>query len=90
VAAIVVLTIFAAFLALTFVAWRHYLWAAEKLPQPAYSLTDVFGDRHLVNVPHQTGVRWPRPGTPRAIRTRGAATLTRRPHRPRFPFVAQT
>ena len=23
-----------------------------------YSLTDVFGDRHLVNVPHQKGVRW--------------------------------
>jgi non-ribosomal peptide synthetase-like protein len=61
VAAIVVLTIFAAFLALTFVAWRRYLWAAEKLPQPdtcPSSLTDVFGDRHLVNVPHQAGVRW--------------------------------
>jgi non-ribosomal peptide synthetase-like protein len=23
-----------------------------------YSLTDVFGDRHLVNVPHQKGIRW--------------------------------
>ena len=34
-AAIVVLAIFAAFLALTFVAWRRYLWAAEKLPRPA-------------------------------------------------------
>jgi non-ribosomal peptide synthetase-like protein len=34
---------------------------AEKLP-PAdtcpYSLRDVFGDRHLVNVPHQKGIRW--------------------------------
>ena len=23
-----------------------------------YSLTDVFGDSHLVNVPHQKGIRW--------------------------------
>jgi non-ribosomal peptide synthetase-like protein len=23
-----------------------------------YSLTDAFGDRHLVNVPHQKGIRW--------------------------------
>ena len=23
-----------------------------------YSLTDVFGDRPLVNVPHQKGIRW--------------------------------
>src|SRR5712671_5076080 len=23
-----------------------------------YSLTDVFGDSHLVNVPHQNGIRW--------------------------------
>ena len=50
------------FLALTYVAWRRYLWAAETVPGQEdtcqYSLTDVFSDRHLVNVPHQEGVRW--------------------------------
>ena len=54
-------TAVAVFFALTFVAWRRYLWAAEKVPQAdtcPYSLTDVFGDRHLVNVPHQKGIRW--------------------------------
>ena len=60
-ATIFVAATFAVFLVLTFVAWRRYLWAAEKVP-PAdtcpYSLTDVFGDRHLVNVPHQEGIRW--------------------------------
>ena len=48
---------FAILFALTFVAWRRYLWVAEKVPSEAgtcpYSLTDVFGDGHLVNVPHQ-------------------------------------
>jgi non-ribosomal peptide synthetase-like protein len=48
---------------LTFVAWRRYLWAGEKVPHEQadtcpYSLTDVFGDRHLANVPHQEGVQW--------------------------------
>ncbi len=48
---------------LTFVAWRRYLWAAESVPDGQadtcpYSLTEVFGDRHLVNVPHQEGVQW--------------------------------
>jgi hypothetical protein len=48
----------AIFFALTFMAWRRYLWAAEKVPhgQPEtcqYILTDVFGDRPLVNAPHQ-------------------------------------
>src|SRR5262245_52630079 len=46
---------------LTLVAWRRYLWAAEEV-SPAdtceYSLTDVFGERHLVHVPHQEGIRW--------------------------------
>jgi non-ribosomal peptide synthetase-like protein len=46
-----------------FVAWRRYLWVAKKELQEKgdvcpYSLTDVFGDRHLVNAPHQRGVRW--------------------------------
>ncbi len=55
------LAVVAGFLALTFLAWRQYLWAAEKVPQAdtcPYSLTDVFGDRPFVNVPHQRGVRW--------------------------------
>jgi non-ribosomal peptide synthetase-like protein len=50
------------FFVLTFVAWRRYLWAAEPSQVEAdtceYSLTDVFGDRHFVNVPHQKGARW--------------------------------
>ncbi|MFC1797539.1 AMP-binding protein, partial [Pseudomonadota bacterium] len=50
------------FLLLTFVAWRRYLWAAEGEPGQEdtcpYSLTEVFGDRHLVNVPHQDGIQW--------------------------------
>ena len=58
---ILVATTAAALLALAFVAWRRYLWAAEPVP-PAdtcpYSLTDVFGDGHLLNAPHQKGVRW--------------------------------
>ena len=62
-AAIFVTTAVAVFFALTFVAWRRYLWAAEKVPHGQadtcpYSLTDVFGDRPLVNVPHQKGIRW--------------------------------
>ncbi len=62
-AAIFLAIAFAVFFALTFVAWRRYLWAAEKSPHGQtdtcqYSLTDVFGDHHFVNVPHQNGVRW--------------------------------
>ena len=61
-AAIFIIAIFAILVALTFVAWRRYLWAAEKVPSEAdtcpYSLTDVFDDGHLVNVPHQNGVKW--------------------------------
>ena len=48
-------------LALTYAAWRRYLWAAEELPQAdrcPYSLTEVFGERPFVNVPHQKGVKW--------------------------------
>ena len=60
-AAILTATAVAVFFALTFVAWRRYCWAAEKVPQAdacPYSLTDVFGERHLVNVPHQKEIRW--------------------------------
>jgi non-ribosomal peptide synthetase-like protein len=56
-------TAFAVFFLLTLVAWRRYLWAAEKVPDGEadtcpYSLTDVFGADHLVNVPHQRGIQW--------------------------------
>ncbi len=61
-AAIIPTTVFVVFFVLTFVAWRRYLWAAEPSQVEAdtceYSLTDVFGDRHFVNVPHQKGARW--------------------------------
>ena len=61
--AIILTATFAVLLVLTYVAWRRYLWAAEKAPHEQadncpYSLTDYFGDRHLVNVPHQKGVQW--------------------------------
>ena len=52
---------FAVLFALAFVAWRRYLWAADAAPEVdtcPYSLTDVFGDRHLANVPHQQGIKW--------------------------------
>src|SRR6185295_2664375 len=58
---IFVATAVAFFLLLTYAAWRRYLWAAEKVPQAdtcPYSLTDVFDDRYLLNVPHQNGIRW--------------------------------
>ena len=62
-AAILITTAVAIFIALTYVAWRQYLWAAEKVTPgdadtSAYSLTDVFGDRQLVNAPHQKGIQW--------------------------------
>ena len=61
-AVIFVIVTVAILLALTFVAWRRYLWVREKATPGVdtcpYSLTDVFGDSHLVNVPHQKGVRW--------------------------------
>ena len=61
VASIVMTVLLAVLMALAFVAWRRYLWAAEKVP-PAdtcpYSLTEVLGRNHLVNAPHQHGVRW--------------------------------
>jgi non-ribosomal peptide synthetase-like protein len=51
------------FLGLTFAAWRRYLRVARqgRLAQEDSSpdsLTDVFGRRHLLNVPHQEGARW--------------------------------
>lgn len=56
-------SVFVIFLLLTFVAWRRYLWASEKVPHGQadtcpYSLTDVFGDRSLLNAPHQEGIQW--------------------------------
>ena len=53
----------AAFLGLTYMAWRRYLWASQKVPHGQadtcpYSLTEVFGERNLVHAPHQEGVQW--------------------------------
>ena len=52
----------AVFLGLTFVAWRRYVWITRTSPERvdtcSYGLTDVFGERHLVSVPHQKGIRW--------------------------------
>src|SRR6187402_1245867 len=53
----------ASFLALTYAAWRRYLWALETPPHDQedsspYGLTDRFGHDHLINMPHQRGVRW--------------------------------
>jgi non-ribosomal peptide synthetase-like protein len=61
--AIVSATVFVVLFTVAFVAWRRYLWAAGKVPHgPAdtcpYSLTDVFGDGHLMNIPHQRGIQW--------------------------------
>ncbi|OQY44151.1 MAG: hypothetical protein B6240_11020 [Desulfobacteraceae bacterium 4572_87] len=62
-ASIIFITVFLVFFVVTFAAWRRYLWVAKKAPNEQadtcpYSLTDVFGDRHLVNVPHQEGIKW--------------------------------
>ena len=61
-AGLILAAVLVAFLLLTYVAWRRYLWAAkapdERLDTCPYSLTEVFGDQHLVNVPHQAGVQW--------------------------------
>ena len=51
------------FFILTFAAWRRYLWAAQDFPDDEtdtceFSLTESVGPQHLVNVPHQKGVRW--------------------------------
>ncbi|MGI9483831.1 MAG: AMP-binding protein [Hyphomicrobiales bacterium] len=51
------------FFALTYWAWIRYLWAAEEEVDRGaevcpYSLTDVFGENHLLNVPHQVGIEW--------------------------------
>jgi len=59
--AILLTAAFAVFIALTYVAWRRYLWASETLPEAdtsPYSLADVFGERYLVNAPHQKGIQW--------------------------------
>jgi len=52
-----------ALLVLTFAAWRRYLWVAKNPRRQQedtcpYSLTDVFGDGHLVKVSHQKGAQW--------------------------------
>ncbi len=62
-AAVILTAVFVVFSGMTFVAWRRYLYVAKKAPHGKtetcpYSLTEVFGDCHLVNVPHQEGIQW--------------------------------
>ena len=62
-AAITSAAVIATFLGLTFLAWRRYVRVAETAPHGQadtcpYSLTEVFSDGHLLNVPHQQGVQW--------------------------------
>jgi non-ribosomal peptide synthetase-like protein len=50
-------------LGLSFAAWRRYLWVVGegrlvREDSCPFSLTEVFGRRHLQNVPHQNGVQW--------------------------------
>ena len=59
---IVVTGALAVLFVLTFAAWKRYTWVANKGHGPVdtcpHSLTEVFGETHLVNVPHQKGVEW--------------------------------
>jgi len=62
-ASVIPAAVLVAFLVLTYVAWRRFVRVAEEARHDRkdtcpYSLTDVFGDRHLLNVPHQKDVRW--------------------------------
>jgi non-ribosomal peptide synthetase-like protein len=63
VAGLILAALFGVLFVLTFAAWRRYLWVATH-PRGGledtcpYSLTDVFGDNHLVNAPHQEGAQW--------------------------------
>ncbi len=62
-AAIILTTVFVVFFVVTFAAWRRYLWVAKEAQNRQadtcpYSLTDVFGDNHLVNIPHQKEIQW--------------------------------
>jgi len=62
-AALIAATFVSVFVALTFVAWRRYLWASKPdVGKPvdtcSYSLTDVFDERNFVNIPHQKGAAW--------------------------------
>ena len=61
--AAILAAVLAVFIGLAFVGWRRYLWAADSGSQAEedtcpYSLTEVFGDRHLLNIAHQEGAGW--------------------------------
>jgi non-ribosomal peptide synthetase-like protein len=63
VAVTIPVSVFLILVVIAFVAWRRYLWVAKKvqdgpLDTCPYSLTDMFGELHLVNAPHQRGVQW--------------------------------
>lgn len=56
-------TIIATVLALTYLAWRRYVHVVQSPTDGATdhsscSVTETFGQSHLVNTPHQRGARW--------------------------------
>ncbi len=60
---VILATIAAGFLALTYFAWRRYVRIARSPADGAtdhseYSVTEAFGQSHLLNTPHQRGARW--------------------------------
>ncbi|MGD9783263.1 MAG: AMP-binding protein [Hyphomicrobiaceae bacterium] len=62
-AALLAALVFAAVVAISYLAWRRYLWAsgrpADQRPDTCpYSLTDRFDENLFINVPHQKGARW--------------------------------
>ncbi len=62
-AALIAVLIVSVFVTLTYVAWKRYLWASqpdvgEHVDARAYSLTDVFDDRNVINIQHQKGAEW--------------------------------
>ncbi|MFC1796763.1 AMP-binding protein, partial [Pseudomonadota bacterium] len=82
--AMISVAVLAVFFILTFVAWRRYLRAAEREPGKEdtcpYSLTEVFDDRYLVNVPHQAGSQWLSEVFSRTVRKYPDFTALQIPH----------
>src|SRR6516162_4040843 len=75
----------AAFLLLTFAAWRRYLWVADKASHGQtdtcpYSLTDVFDGQQFLKVPHQKGVLWLTEVFSRSVRKFPHLTALQIPH----------
>ena len=72
------------FFLLTYMAWRRYLWAAEATHEQEdtcpYSLTEVFDDNHLINIPHQKDVQWLGEVFSRSARKYSELTALQIPH----------